>query len=227
MSEGDLPTLKRTGKSAASKRVRLAPEVRREQILDAALIEFSSVGFEGATMDKIARRVGITKAGVYAHFKSKDDIFEALLLSNIFRKTAQPHWQWREGASLEETVDDYLDHVYLHLKDPQVQATFRLLISESGRAPERTRRWHDDIFAPYALQRQAEISACVNKGLLPDNTFTRKFSLFSSPALLAMIGQLLTRGNAAKQELAEIKQAHREMLLILLPRPELPSSKGE
>lgn len=218
MSEGDLPTTKRTGKSAASKRVRLAPEVRREQILDAALIEFSAVGFEGATMDRLARRVGITKAGVYAHFKSKDDIFEALLVSNIFRRTEQPHWHWREGASLEETVDSYLEHVYRHLQVPQVQATFRLLISESGRAPERIRRWHDELFTPYASQRQSEITDSVNKGLLPDNLFTRKFSLLSSPAILAMLGQLLGPGATAGEELAEVRQAHREMLLILLTR---------
>lgn len=218
MREGESPGGKRRQKSAPAKRVRLAPEVRREQILDAALIEFSAVGFEGATMDRLARRVGITKAGIYAHFKSKDDIFEALLLSNIFRRTAQPHWQWREGASLEETVDDYLEHVYLHLQVPQVQATFRLLISESGRAPERIRRWHDDIFTPYATQRQSEITESVNQGLLPDNLFTRKFSLLSSPALLALIGQLLGQGATAGEDLAEVRQAHREMLLILLAR---------
>lgn len=218
MSEGDLPTPKRAGTSAASKRVRLAPEVRREQILDAALIEFSAVGFEGATMDRLARRVGITKAGVYAHFKSKDEIFEALLVSNIFRRTEQPHWHWCDGASLEETVDKYLEHVYLHLQVPQVQATFRLLISESGRAPERIRRWHDEFFTPYVLQRQSEITDSVNKGLLPDNLFTRKFSLLSSPALLAMLGQLLGQGATAGEELAEVRQAHREMLLILLTR---------
>lgn len=222
MSEGEPQTGKRRSTATTAKRIRLAPEVRREQILDAALIEFSATGFEGATVDRLARRVGITKAGVYAHFKSKDDIFEALLVSNIFRRTEQPHWHWREGATLEETVDHYLEHVYQHLQIPQVQATFRLLISESGRAPERIRRWHEEIFAPYTAQRQAEITACVQKGLLPDNTFTRKFSLFSSPALLAMIGQLLVQGATAKQELAEVRQAHREMLLLMLTRKDAP-----
>lgn len=199
-------------------RIRLSPEIRRQQILDAALIEFSAVGFEGATMDKIAHRVGLTKAGIYAHFHSKDEIFEALLLSTVFRQPPQPQWEWREGESLESTIDRYLDAVYPSLRDKRVQAVFRLLITESGRDPQRIRRWHDEIFLPYTLQRQRELDLCVAKGLVADNAMSRKFSLASAPALLAMVGQLLTGQEASEQELAEIRAAHREMLLIMFSR---------
>ncbi|AOJ05371.1 MULTISPECIES: TetR/AcrR family transcriptional regulator [Burkholderia] len=60
-------------------RCRLPADVRINQILDAALAEFSASGFAGARIDDIAARAGMSKGGVYTHFGSKDEIFEALL----------------------------------------------------------------------------------------------------------------------------------------------------
>ena len=56
-------------------RQRLTPEERVPLILDAALEEFSRRGFVGARMDDIARRCGLSKGGLYAHFDGKDAIF--------------------------------------------------------------------------------------------------------------------------------------------------------
>ncbi|MEI2418199.1 TetR/AcrR family transcriptional regulator [Orrella sp. JC864] len=216
MSDNALPPLSPASPAHPARRVRLRPEVRRRQILDAALAEFSAVGFEGATMDRIAQRTGLTKAGLYAHFKSKEHVLEALLVSNIFDQSSHPHWQWTDGATLEETIDRYLGSVYRFIRDPRVQATFRLLIAESGRAPERIRRWNEAIFRPHAAQRQRELDECVARGLVPDNAVSRKFSLASAPALQALMAWLLLDARQAEQEEAEIRAAHREMLLALL-----------
>ena len=59
------------------------------QILDAALEEFAERGFAATTMDDIARRCGLSKGGLYAHFAGKDLIFEALL----HRSLGSPRFQ--------------------------------------------------------------------------------------------------------------------------------------
>ena len=64
-------------------RQRLPPEVRVLQILDAALVEFSERGFAAARMDDIARRCGLSKGGLYAHFAGKEEVFEALLTRSL------------------------------------------------------------------------------------------------------------------------------------------------
>ncbi|MBA1275358.1 TetR/AcrR family transcriptional regulator [Stutzerimonas azotifigens] len=215
MSKTAPPQASGKAPAQAKKRTRLTPDVRRQQILDAALAEFSAVGFQGATVEKIAQRVGLTKAGLYAHFKSKDAIFDELLASRMFSPSLPSHWQWSEGASLDETVDRYLDTVYSFVRNPQTQAIFRLLISESGRSPERVRHWHEQLFQPHASRRQGELDECVAKGVVPENVISRKFALASAPALLAMVTQLLVGGQAAEDEVAEIREAHRMMLLTL------------
>lgn len=51
---------------------------RRERILWAAKLEMLEKGLVEASMDDIAARAGTTKPTVYAHFKSKDELFAAV-----------------------------------------------------------------------------------------------------------------------------------------------------
>jgi AcrR family transcriptional regulator len=50
----------------------------RDRILDAALDLFTEKGFDGTSLREIAERLGVTKAALYYHFASKDDILMAL-----------------------------------------------------------------------------------------------------------------------------------------------------
>jgi AcrR family transcriptional regulator len=53
-------------------------ENARARVLQAALAEFSEKGFHISTIDSIAERAGIAKGTVYRHFKTKEDLFNAL-----------------------------------------------------------------------------------------------------------------------------------------------------
>ena len=44
------------------------------EIIQAAVDEFLEKGYEAASMDAIARRAGVSKGGLYHHFRSKDEI---------------------------------------------------------------------------------------------------------------------------------------------------------
>ncbi|MDQ0273626.1 TetR/AcrR family transcriptional regulator [Cytobacillus purgationiresistens] len=50
-----------------------------ELIRDAALIHFAKDGYEGASLSKIAKDVGIKKPSIYAHYKGKDELFIAVV----------------------------------------------------------------------------------------------------------------------------------------------------
>jgi AcrR family transcriptional regulator len=56
------------------------PAARRQAILEAAIGVFAQHGFDAATTDDIARSAGLSKGGLYWHFKSKDDILAAILM---------------------------------------------------------------------------------------------------------------------------------------------------
>jgi AcrR family transcriptional regulator len=50
----------------------------KERILDVALELFTEKGFDATSLREIAERLGVTKAAIYYHFASKDEILMAL-----------------------------------------------------------------------------------------------------------------------------------------------------
>ena len=55
----------------------------RDEILDAAAEFFTTRGYSGTSTRMIAEAVGIRQASLYHHFKTKDDILEALLQDTV------------------------------------------------------------------------------------------------------------------------------------------------
>lgn len=60
---------------------------RRQRILDAALSEFAEKGFHRASTNAIAERAGVAKGLVFHHFKSKDELFDAVAASVMAQMT--------------------------------------------------------------------------------------------------------------------------------------------
>jgi AcrR family transcriptional regulator len=58
---------------------RMPPAERREQLLDATLVLVTEEGYEGVSMEGIARRAGVTKPVVYDLFGSLTELLGALL----------------------------------------------------------------------------------------------------------------------------------------------------
>ena len=52
---------------------------RRDEIVQAAIVEFSEVGYYGASLRQIAARAGITHPGLLHHFPTKDALLAAVL----------------------------------------------------------------------------------------------------------------------------------------------------
>jgi AcrR family transcriptional regulator len=54
--------------------------MRQDRILEGALSVFKEKGLDGATMDQIANASGFGKATLYYYFKSKEEVFSAILV---------------------------------------------------------------------------------------------------------------------------------------------------
>ena len=85
---------------APSKRQLEERQMRKDRILEGALSVFKTKGLEGATMDEIALGSGFGKATLYYYFKSKEDVFSAILedgwkkiwdsIEPVFGETSSP-----------------------------------------------------------------------------------------------------------------------------------------
>src|SRR6266446_1667087 len=60
---------------------KVVPEYKEEaknRILEAANKVFAEKGYHEATMDDIAKRLGVSKGAIYLYFSGKEDLFEAM-----------------------------------------------------------------------------------------------------------------------------------------------------
>ena len=56
---------------------------KKEKLLKIASHEFAKYGYRGVSLEKIAKKAGISKAAIYYHFKSKADLFENVITPKI------------------------------------------------------------------------------------------------------------------------------------------------
>src|SRR3954471_17757598 len=90
--------------TAAGASQRKSKEVRREEILDAALEEFAQRGLHGASTEDIARRAGISQPYVFRLFGTKKALFTAVV-HRCFRQTHELFARAAEGKRGEEALE--------------------------------------------------------------------------------------------------------------------------
>jgi len=82
---------------------RKSKEIRREEILDAAMEVFAEDGYRGASTEEIARRAGISQPYIFRLFGTKKDLFIAVD-SRCFRQTLEIFQRAAEGKRGEEAL---------------------------------------------------------------------------------------------------------------------------
>lgn len=70
-------------------RWRRRKDARPAEILDAALDCFAERGFAATRLDDVARRAGVTKGTLYLYFQSKEELFKAVVRTNIVPRLEQ------------------------------------------------------------------------------------------------------------------------------------------
>ncbi|MDH5823544.1 helix-turn-helix domain containing protein [Luteimonas sp. RD2P54] len=200
--------------SETRKRTRLSPEVRRKQILEAALVEFSRQGFAATSIAMIAERVGISKGNVYVHFSSKNEIFETLLESLSSVGKAQGNWSRLETAQdVPAFIDNLIDASYASLT-PEALAVLRMTIAEGHRVPGILAKWQEANLSGRA-NRQAAIDEQVAAGRMKRGPLTDHFHFAMTPVVYAAVARLVF-GEAAAEDVDRMKETHRKLLHQLL-----------
>ena len=85
------------------------PAGTREDLLRAGAEVFAERGFDGATAERIAERAGATKAMINYHFRSKQGLYEAILLSTFTELAGRLDAVRAKGGSAPEQLRAFVD----------------------------------------------------------------------------------------------------------------------
>ncbi|MBM0239459.1 TetR/AcrR family transcriptional regulator [Micromonospora sp. ATA32] len=87
----------------------------RERIKAVALELFTEQGYEKTSLREIAERVNVTKAALYYHFKSKDEIVSSFVEDRLERMDALIAWAESQPATLatrQALIAQYADAMF-------------------------------------------------------------------------------------------------------------------
>lgn len=148
----------------------VAPPVRNrktDQLMQGARKVFMERGFEGASVDEIARAAGTSKATLYSYFPDKRQLFTAVVQAGCLRQGG--------GMALgridpDEPIEAALRRIAgeygAFVLSPGAVEMFRTCIAEAGRFPELGRAFYEAGPARARAQLVALLDKAVARGEL-------------------------------------------------------------
>ena len=109
---------------------------RKEEIIQATLELAAEKGLGTVSMQQIANKVGITKASLYNHFSSKDEIIEAMYetlrssTSNQAKTKNIDYQKLVENHSLKEVLSIAVGSYHDMVSDPKLNTFYRIIMTE-------------------------------------------------------------------------------------------------
>lgn len=113
-------------------------ELKRQQkhaaIIKAALEEFATQGFSGASVDSIAKGAGVSKPTLYQYVGNKEALFQAVLA--VEKSAMLAPLQASSEAPMIATLWQFSWHYAQLVLRPDMLAIARLIIGEAQRLPD-------------------------------------------------------------------------------------------
>ncbi|WP_342078037.1 TetR/AcrR family transcriptional regulator [Yoonia sp. SS1-5] len=114
-----------------------------DQVLDGARQVFMSDGFEGASVDDIARAANVSKATLYSYFPDKRFLFMQVARTECQRQADRA----LESIDMDAPVQDVLQSIAMQMVNFITsqfgKRIFRICVGESDRFPELGREFYE------------------------------------------------------------------------------------
>jgi AcrR family transcriptional regulator len=115
---------------------------KRRQIMDGARQVFLSAGFDGASMNDIARVAGVSKGTLYAYFDSKEVLFEAIIRGE-YAQSAERLCIFRREGDPREMLKDFGVRLITKMAEPYTRSLARVVIAAAEKFPNVGRAFYE------------------------------------------------------------------------------------
>ncbi len=176
----------------AKPRFRRRKEARPQEITAAALAAFAENGYAATRVDDVARRAGVSKGLLYLYFKTKEELFKAvvrgLVVPRIDALTASVE---ASDLSAEEFLrGPFLDFVKTIPGSP-VSVVIRLLIAEGPKHPDLVKFYWDNVVSRGLQTITGLVERGVERGEFRPSVVSELPHLIVMPVVFSMVFKLL------------------------------------
>ena len=129
-------------------------EAAREAIIDAAIALLQQVGYEGFTIERLARDAGVGKQTIYRWWPSK-----AAVIAEAVGERAQQTIPLPDTGVLADDLREFFETTFRQSEDPAVLSELKSMMVASIENPETARPFYD-----FLAGRRATLRVLLERG---------------------------------------------------------------
>lgn len=164
----------------------------KEKILEEALKLFARSGYMGTSMNDIASQLGVTKAALYKHYSSKQEILDSIVEKmNQMDRERSKEYEMPEG-NMDEVIEGYktiaLEKIkqytkvqFLHWTEEEFSSCFRKMLTlEQYRSPEMAK-----LYQHYLAEGPLQYMKTIFNGIVENREDAKQLAInFYGPIFL-------------------------------------------
>ena len=164
----------------------------KEKILEEALKLFARSGYMGTSMNDIASQLGVTKAALYKHYSSKQEILDSIVeKKNQMDRERSKEYEMPEG-NMDEVIEGYktiaLEKIkqytkvqFLHWTEEEFSSCFRKMLTlEQYRSPEMAK-----LYQHYLAEGPLQYMKTIFNGIVENREDAKQLAInFYGPIFL-------------------------------------------
>jgi len=165
---------------------------RPQEITDAALAAFAEKGYAATRVDDVAKRAGVSKGLLYLYFKTKEELFKAVVRSFVVPRIDKlaEIIESSELSSEEFLRGPFLDFVKT-LPGSPVSVVIRLMIAEGPKHPDLVQFYWDNVVSRGLGAISELLQRGVQTGEFRKSAVTEQPHLFIMPVVFSVVFKLL------------------------------------
>lgn len=175
-------------RTLAKPRYRRRKQDRPKEITAAAFDAFAEQGFAATTVENVAQRAGVSKGLMYLYFKTKEELFKAVVKSVVIRRVDK---LIIAVETTELSSDDFIRGPLLSflksIPGSPVAIVVRLLIAEGPRHPDLVDYYYDNVVAKGLAAISGFLHRGVARGEFRNSAVIDSPHLVLAPVMLCII----------------------------------------
>ncbi len=176
----------------AEPRYRRRKQDRPEEITAAALSAFAENGYAATRVEEVAKRAGVSKGLLYLYFKTKEELFKAVIRSVVIPRVdalelALDRSELSAEAFLRGPMLDFMQGI----PGSPVGVIVRLMIAEAPKHPDLVDFYWQNVVSRGLAALRKILDRGVENGEFRRTTVNELPHLLIAPVMLSMIWKLL------------------------------------
>lgn len=185
---------------------------RPDEITAAAFEAFAEKGFSATRVEDVAKRAGVSKGLMYLYFKTKEELFKAVVKNVVVRRVdALLDTVETTELSSEAFIRGPFSQFMKRVPGSPIAIVIRLLIAEGHRHPDLVSYYYENVVSKGLAAISHFVERGIERGEFRRTAISDLPHLFAAPVMLSVVWRMVFD----KQELDtdQLIETHMDMLL--------------